>query len=221
MFERLQHAESLRLQSRLEEAAHAYQQILRADPRNFEALYWLGMLAYRSGQLDQAQQILAAALSVNPRFAEGWCARGIALMITPEANAASVAEHALMLMLTLARRVIQQSDGVRRGQWRVQGQSATFELGGRSILIVGFGRIGTRVARLCAATRTTLHLIEPFGFKLDDWQTITTKYNLVHRNVQSTDNASIAIQDARTSHPANSKRDREQSTITKRNYACC
>lgn len=77
--------------------------------------------------------------------------RGIAVMITPEANAASVAEHALMLMLTLARRVIQQSEGVRRGQWRVQGQSATFELGGRSILIVGFGRIGTRVARLCTA----------------------------------------------------------------------
>ena len=41
--------------------------------------------------------------------------RGIALMITPEANAASVAEHALMLMLSLARRVVQVSEGVRRG----------------------------------------------------------------------------------------------------------
>ena len=39
-------------------------------------------------------------------------ARGIALMITPEANAASVAEHALMLMLSLARRVVpEQSCG--------------------------------------------------------------------------------------------------------------
>jgi D-3-phosphoglycerate dehydrogenase len=88
--------------------------------------------------------------------------RGIAVMITPEANAASVAEHALMLMLTLARRVIQQSDGVRRGQWRVQGQSATFELGGRSILIVGFGRIGTRVARLCAAFGMKVMVHDPF-----------------------------------------------------------
>ncbi len=88
--------------------------------------------------------------------------RGIAVMITPEANAASVAEHALMLMLTLARRVIQQSDSVRRGQWRVQGQSATFELGGRSILIVGFGRIGTRVARLCAAFGMKVMVHDPF-----------------------------------------------------------
>jgi len=88
--------------------------------------------------------------------------RGIAVMITPEANAASVAEHALTLMLTLARRVIQQSDAVRRGQWRVQGQSATFELGGRSILIVGFGRIGTRVARLCTAFGMHVMVHDPY-----------------------------------------------------------
>lgn len=88
--------------------------------------------------------------------------RGIAVMITPEANAASVAEHALMLMLTLARRVIQQSEGVRRGQWRVQGQSATFELGGRSVLIVGFGRIGTRVARLCTAFGMHVMVHDPY-----------------------------------------------------------
>jgi D-3-phosphoglycerate dehydrogenase / 2-oxoglutarate reductase len=88
--------------------------------------------------------------------------RGIALMITPEANAASVAEHALMLMLSLARRVVPVSEGVRRGQWRVQGQSSTFELGGRSILIIGFGRIGTRVARLCAAFNMKVMVYDPY-----------------------------------------------------------
>jgi D-3-phosphoglycerate dehydrogenase len=88
--------------------------------------------------------------------------RGIAVMITPEANAASVAEHALMLMLSLARRVVPVSEGVRRGQWRVQGQSSTFELGGRSILIVGFGRIGTRVARLCTAFGMRVMVHDPF-----------------------------------------------------------
>lgn len=88
--------------------------------------------------------------------------RGIALMITPEANAASVAEHALMLMLAVARRVLPVDAGVRHGQWRVRGQSETFELGGRRVLILGFGRIGTRVARLCAAfgMRVTVH--DPF-----------------------------------------------------------
>jgi len=88
--------------------------------------------------------------------------RGIALMITPEANAASVAEHALMLMLTLARNVVPVSAGVRRGEWRVRGQSDTFELGGRSVLVVGFGRIGTRVARLCAAFGMKVMVHDPY-----------------------------------------------------------
>jgi D-3-phosphoglycerate dehydrogenase len=88
--------------------------------------------------------------------------RGIALMITPEANAASVAEHALMLMLTLARRVVPVSQGVRRGEWRVRGQSGTFELGGRSVLVIGFGRIGTRVARLCTAFGMRVMVHDPY-----------------------------------------------------------
>lgn len=88
--------------------------------------------------------------------------RGIALMITPEANAASVAEHALMLMLSLARNVVPVSSGVRRGEWRVQGQSATFELGGRRVLILGFGRIGTRVARLCTAFGMRVGVHDPY-----------------------------------------------------------
>ena len=78
-------------------------------------------------------------------------ARGVTVMITPEANAASVAEHALMLMLAVARQVLPVDAGVRAGLWRVQGRSSTFELGGRRVLLLGFGRIGTRVARLCAA----------------------------------------------------------------------
>jgi D-3-phosphoglycerate dehydrogenase len=88
--------------------------------------------------------------------------RGIALMITPEANAASVAEHALMLMLSLARNVVPVSAAVRRGQWRVQGQSSTFELGGRSVLVIGFGRIGTRVARLCTAFGMKVMVHDPY-----------------------------------------------------------
>ncbi|WP_431285168.1 hydroxyacid dehydrogenase [Humitalea sp. 24SJ18S-53] len=78
-------------------------------------------------------------------------AHGGTLAITPEANALSVAEHALMLMLTLARRLVDYNAGLRRGEWRVQSDSPTFDLAGRTVLLIGFGRIGTRVAKLCAA----------------------------------------------------------------------
>ena len=84
-------------------------------------------------------------------------------MITPEANAASVAEHALMLMLSLARNVVGVSAAVRRGDCDAcAAESSTFELGGRSVLVIGFGRIGTRVARLCAAFGMKVMVYDPY-----------------------------------------------------------
>lgn len=78
-------------------------------------------------------------------------ARGIPLTITPEANAGSVAEHALMLMLACARRVTGYDARLRDLSWGITPDLATVDLAGRTVLIIGFGRIGTRVAKLCTA----------------------------------------------------------------------
>jgi len=127
-------------------------------------------LIVRGTPVDEALLAKAERLSVVCRHGVGYdlvdvpalTRRGIALMITPEANAASVAEHALMLMLNLARNVVPISAAVRRGEWRVRGQSSTFELGGRKVLVVGFGRIGTRVARLCSAFGMQVMVHDPY-----------------------------------------------------------
>ena len=127
-------------------------------------------LIVRGTPVDEALLAKAERLRVVCRHGVGYdlvdvpalTRRGIALMITPEANAASVAEHALMLMLNLARNVGPVSAAVRRGEWRVRGQSSTFELGGRQVLVLGFGRIGTRVARLCAAFGMRVMVHDPY-----------------------------------------------------------
>jgi D-3-phosphoglycerate dehydrogenase len=127
-------------------------------------------LIVRGTAVDEALLAKAERLRVVCRHGVGYdlvdvaalSRRGIALMITPEANAASVAEHTMMLMLTLARRIVPVSAAVRRGEWRVRGQSGTFELGGRSVLVIGFGRIGTRVARLCAAFGMRVMVHDPY-----------------------------------------------------------
>jgi D-3-phosphoglycerate dehydrogenase len=127
-------------------------------------------LIVRGTPVDEGLLAKAERLSVVCRHGVGYdlvdvpalTKRGIALMITPEANAASVAEHALMLMLNLARNVGPVSAAVRRGEWRVRGQSSTFELGGRRVLVLGFGRIGTRVARLCAAFGMRVMVHDPY-----------------------------------------------------------
>jgi D-3-phosphoglycerate dehydrogenase len=88
--------------------------------------------------------------------------RGVLLGVTPDANADSVAEHAMMLMLALARQLVHFNASVRRGEWRVRGASPTFDVGGRTVLVVGFGRIGGRVARLCAAFRLKVLVHDPY-----------------------------------------------------------
>jgi predicted TPR repeat methyltransferase len=76
----LQRARGLHTAGRLREAADLYQQILLADPTQFEAFYSLGLIAVHTGQLEEAQQLLSNAMTLNPGFAEGWCARGLVLL---------------------------------------------------------------------------------------------------------------------------------------------
>ena len=76
--------------------------------------------------------------------------RGIALANLPDYSAASVAEHTLGLLLTLSRRLHLSRDRVL-GRVPAATSVRGFELAGKTIGIVGLGRIGGRVARLSEA----------------------------------------------------------------------
>jgi protein O-GlcNAc transferase len=65
-----QNAMRLRRAGRLEEAAQIYQQILRSEPCNFEALQALGIVRYQRGQLEEAERLIGQALSVRPNAPE-------------------------------------------------------------------------------------------------------------------------------------------------------
>jgi D-3-phosphoglycerate dehydrogenase len=77
--------------------------------------------------------------------------RGVAVGVANGSNDLSVAEHALMLMLAVARNTVVYDRHVRSGGWRGPQAPVMGELAGRTVLVVGYGRIGTRVARLCTA----------------------------------------------------------------------
>jgi len=89
-------------------------------------------------------------------------ASGIALSHLPEYSADSVAEHTLGMMLTMSRRIHLSQDRVRG---RVpQGTSVLgFELRGKTLGIVGLGRIGTRVAELASAFGMRVLACDPRG----------------------------------------------------------
>ncbi|HVY18668.1 MAG TPA: hydroxyacid dehydrogenase [Bauldia sp.] len=89
-------------------------------------------------------------------------ARGIPLAIVGDVNSAAVAEHTLMLILGLAKRMLPYDSSVRRGQWGVRDTFAAIEIEGRTLLILGFGRIGRRVARLAMAFGMKVVAYDPY-----------------------------------------------------------
>src|SRR5882724_2242082 len=72
--------------------------------------------------------------------------KGIAVMNTPGANAIAVAEHTLALMLAMARHIGRANELMHAGKWEKKSLQGT-ELKGKTIGIVGLGRVGMEVAR--------------------------------------------------------------------------
>jgi D-3-phosphoglycerate dehydrogenase len=84
-------------------------------------------------------------------------------MVANGSNDLSVAEHAMMLMLGVARRAADTSQAVKAGGWWPAGGPGMVDLAGRRALVVGYGRIGTRVANYCRAFGMAVSVLDP-GF---------------------------------------------------------
>jgi D-3-phosphoglycerate dehydrogenase / 2-oxoglutarate reductase len=93
--------------------------------------------------------------------------RKVPLMVAGTANSPSVAEQALFMMLTLAKRAQEMHAMVKQGTWASRLGQLPFDLYGKSVLIVGFGRIGTRTARRCLAMEMQVLVYDPYKSPAD------------------------------------------------------
>ena len=73
---------------------------------------------------------------------------GIAVVHAPGRTTHAVSEHALMLMLALARRVVVLNSSVKRGAWNVREGYEGVELRGKRLGVIGLGAIGRRIAEI-------------------------------------------------------------------------
>lgn len=79
------------------------------------------------------------------------CTRlGIPVTITPDTNTNAVAEWVIGAILSLAHRFAAATGNVRKGDWKTRDGLEGFELQGRTLGIVGFGRIGSRVSAIAS-----------------------------------------------------------------------
>ena len=87
----------------------------------------------------------------------------IKLLITATANAVSVAEHVMYMILTLSKGITQYDQMVRSGQFRnAANKLLTFELLNKEILIMGFGRIGKILIKRCLGFDMKVNVYDPF-----------------------------------------------------------
>ena len=87
--------------------------------------------------------------------------KGIAVMNTPGANAIAVAEHTLALMLAMARHIGRANELMHAGKWEKKSLQGT-ELRGKTLGIVGLGRVGMEVARRARAFGMEIVAHDPF-----------------------------------------------------------
>jgi D-3-phosphoglycerate dehydrogenase len=83
---------------------------------------------------------------------------GIAVRNTPDAPTSAVAELTVAAMLVLLRQVVPMNAALHQGRWvRLAGA----QLEGRTVVVIGFGRIGRHVARLLLAFGATVIAVDP------------------------------------------------------------
>jgi D-3-phosphoglycerate dehydrogenase / 2-oxoglutarate reductase len=86
--------------------------------------------------------------------------RGVLVMNTPGGNAVSVAEHTFALLLALARGVPQSNASIQAGRW--EKTSSGVELRGKTIGLIGLGRVGSEVARRARALEMRVLAFDPY-----------------------------------------------------------
>ena len=151
----------------------------------------------RYGVLSEAQIEHADRLCVVSRHGVGCdnlpmdklSARGIPVTTVGPVNAISVAEQTMAMMLSLSKRVAQYDQAVRNGNWSIRDGLSISELAGKTLLLLGFGRIGREVARRARAFAMDILIYDPFVssavasaagvVKVDDWRAVLGRVDVL------------------------------------------
>ena len=124
----------------------------------------LSSTPYRRPELDASPRIqVVARIGVGFDAVEvpALTARGVPLMTTGIANSTSVAEQAVFFIMALAKRAATLDALVRHNRWMERMQNLPAEITGKTVLVVGFGRIGTRAAKRCAGLEMNVQVYDP------------------------------------------------------------
>ncbi len=123
---------------------------LGAALRDFDAVVIRSATKIRKAQLEVAKDsqlklIIRGGVGIDNIDHEYAESIGIAVRNTPNASSNAVAECAIGLMFSCARFISHAGYTMRQGQWEKKGYAKGFELGGKTLGVIGYGRIGKRI----------------------------------------------------------------------------
>ena len=128
-------------------------------------------IVVRTAVIDRAVIDAGERLAVISRHGVGYDAvdieaaaeRSIPVTITPLANSVSVAEHAMFMLLALAKNARENDAAVRENRFESARTSMKpMDLAGRNLLVIGFGRTGSRVAPRALRFGMHVHACDPY-----------------------------------------------------------
>jgi phosphoglycerate dehydrogenase-like enzyme len=179
--------------------------ITRADTPEFkaalpEAEYLVGLgevkmddVFYKSAPKLKLIQLLSAGYDrVDIEAARR---AGVPVSNNGGANAIAVAEHAIMLMLAVCRRLVWQHSMTASGRWRGNDVANVrlFELHGRTLGIIGLGNIGKKVARMAQAFGLTVQYFDTLRMTEDAADALGVRFRLFDEVLRSSDIVSLHV----------------------------
>lgn len=107
-------------------------------------------------KLPKLEIVAVVGVGYDPVDLPACKARGIRVTNTPDVLTDDVADVAIGLTLNVMRRFVAADKFVRAGDWLKGGQALTEKVGGKTVGIIGMGRIGQAIARRAAAMEATV-----------------------------------------------------------------
>ena len=137
---------------------------LREIVRDYDGLVVRSETKVTAALMDEAVRLRAigrAGVGVDNIDVPAATARGIIVMNAPDGNTMTTAEHTLALLLALARRVPQAHASLQNGKWERK-KFVGVELRGKTLGVVGLGRIGRVVANRARGFEMKVLAFDPF-----------------------------------------------------------
>jgi len=181
-------------------ASGASEETLMEESRDMDAIVIRALGRITAKVMDNAPRLKVVGrhgVGVDNIDVEAATRRGIPVVYTPEANAEAVADHAMGLIIALAKNIVWGNCALKfRGNWNFRYEQRGTDVYGKTLGIIGLGRIGRRVAKRARGFDMRVLVYDPYvnrdsalkvGVELVDLETLLRSSDFITVHVPLTE----------------------------------